>query len=162
MSATIGDDKVVFFHYTLTNDAGEVLDTSEGREPLPYLHGHHNIVPGLERQLSGKAVGDALDAVVSPAEGYGELQPPVPPVPKSELPDGVEVGMQLLAEMPDGRRVPLWVEEVREEEVVLTRNHPLAGVTLHFAVEIVEVRAATPTELEQGHPAVPDGPPQGG
>lgn len=162
MSATIEDDHVVHFHYTLTNDAGEVLDTSEGREPLPYLHGHHNIVPGLERQLAGRTVGDTLDAVVPPAEGYGELQPPVPPVPKSELPDGIEVGMQLLAEMPDGSRVPLWVEDVREDEVVLTRNHPLAGVTLHFAVEIMAVRAASSVELEQGHPAMPADPPQGG
>ena len=71
-------------------------------------------------------------------------------------------GMQLLAEMPDGRRVPLWVEEVREDEVILTRNHPLAGVTLHFAVEIVDVRDASPAELEQGHPAVPDSLPEGG
>ena len=156
MSAIIEDDKVVLFHDTLTNDEGEVLDSSEGREPLPYLHGHHNIVPGLERQLAGKAAGDSLTAVVPPAEGYGELQPPVPPVPKAELPGGVEVGMQLLAEMPDGSRVPLWVEEVREAEVVLTRNHPLAGVTLHFAIEIVGIRDALAVELEQGHPAAPE------
>ncbi len=158
MSATIEDDKIVLFHYTLTNDAGEVLDTSEGRAALPYLHGHHNIVPGLERQLAGRSVGDTLTAVVPPAEGYGELQPPVPPVPKAELPGGVEVGMQLLAEMPDGRRVPLWVEEILEEEIVLTRNHPLAGMTLHFAVEVVAIRDALAEELEQGHPSAPQGP----
>lgn len=157
MTATIEDDKVVLFHYTLTNDQGEVLDSSDGGEPLPYLHGHHNIVPGLERQLAGKAVGDTLTAVVPPAEGYGELQPAMPPVPKGELPADIAEGMQLLAELPDGRRVPLWVEAVGETEVTLTRNHPLAGVTLTFAVEIMGLRDALPVELEHGHPHGPDG-----
>jgi len=155
---TVEDGKVVLFHYTLTNDAGEVLDSSRGGSgPLPYLHGAHNIVPGLEKQLGGLAVGATLQAVVPPEEGYGPAQPPMPPVPLAELPPEIEAGMQLLAEMPDGRRVPIFVLEVRAEDAVLTQAHPLAGVTLHFDVEISGIRDATAEEMQHGHPHGPDG-----
>ena len=155
--STVEDGKVVLFHYTLSNPEGEVIDSSRGHGPLPYLHGAQNIVPGLERQLAGKAVGDKVQAVVPPEEGYGPAQPPMPPVALSELPPEIETGMQLLAEMPDGRRVPIFVLEVREEDAILTQAHPLAGVTLHFDVEITAIRDATADEQAHGHPHGPDG-----
>ena len=156
----VADGQVVSMHYTLKNDAGEVLDSSQGREPLAYLHGAHNIVPGLEKQLAGKAVGDSVDAVVPAAEGYGEKDGPGPqPVRKTAFPDGAELspGMQLLAQGPDGGAIPLWVVEVRDDDVLVDTNHPLAGETLHFAVEIVGLRAASPEEVDHGHPHGPGG-----
>lgn len=158
--ATVSDDKIVVFHYTLTNDAGEVLDTSRDGEPMPYLHGHDNIVSGLERGLLGRGVGDALTVVVPPEEGYGVASGAGPqPVPRSAFPEGmaVEPGMHFGAEGPDGETMMLWVTEVGDEEVWVDTDHPLAGVTLTFEVEIVAIRDATPDELTHGHPHGPDG-----
>jgi FKBP-type peptidyl-prolyl cis-trans isomerase SlyD len=157
----ISDGKVATFHYTLRNgdDAGEVLDSSEGRTPLAYLHGAGNIVPGLERQLSGRRVGDTFDALVEPAEGYGVREGSPQPVERKQFPEGVPLsaGMMLHAETPDHEVIPLWVVEVDDETVWVDENHPLAGVTLHFAIEVVEVRDATATEVEHGHPHGPGG-----
>lgn len=159
MSTTISDGKVATFHYTLTDGDGSVLDSSDGREPLSYLHGAGNIVPGLERQLLGKQPGDKLTAVVSPEEGYGVREGGPQPVPRMQFPQGIqiEVGMMFQAETPEGDRVPLWVARVDEEHIWVDENHPLAGVTLNFAVEVVEVRDATSSELEHGHPHGPGG-----
>ncbi len=153
MSATITAKKVVSIQYTLKNEAGEVLDSSSGGDPLAYLHGAGNIVPGLEKALDGKAVGDKVDAVVPPAEGYGERQGPGPqPVPKSAFGGAdVQPGMGVMAEDEQGRTIPLWVVKVEGEHVFVDGNHPLAGETLHFAVEVVEVRDATAQELDHGH-----------
>ncbi|MEQ1501650.1 MAG: peptidylprolyl isomerase [Myxococcota bacterium] len=152
--ATIGDGKVAMFHYTLTNDAGEVLDTSSGREPLAYLHGAGNIVPGLERELEGKSTGAKFDAVVAPQDGYGLRQGAAQPVERTAFPPNVtiEPGMMFQAQTPDGTVIPLWVDRVDETTVWVDENHPLAGVTLHFAIEITGVRDATDTEREHGHP----------
>jgi FKBP-type peptidyl-prolyl cis-trans isomerase SlyD len=159
MSLAIGDGKVATFHYTLTGDNGEVLDSSDGRDPLAYLHGAGNIVPGLERKLEGKQEGDKFDAVVAPEDGYGVREGAPQPVARSQFPKGVpiEKGMMFQAQTPDGEVVPLWVDKVDDETVWVDENHPLAGVTLHFAVEVVGVRDATESELEHGHPHGPDG-----
>ena len=153
MSDTITAKKVVSIQYTLKNDAGEVLDSSSGGDPLEYLHGAGNIVPGLEKALEGKAVGDKVDAVVPPAEGYGERQGPGPqPVPKDAFGGAdVQPGMGVMAEDDQGRTIPLWVVKVEGEHVFVDANHPLAGETLNFAVEIVGLRDATEQELDHGH-----------
>lgn len=157
--ATIGDGKVATFHYTLRNDKGEVLDSSSERDPLAYLHGAGNIVPGLERQLVGKRVGDRFDAVVPPADGYGVREGEPQPVDRSAFPAGVPIhaGMMFQAQTPTGEVIPLWVDRVDESTVWVDENHPLAGETLHFAVEVVGIREATESEIDHGHPHGPDG-----
>jgi FKBP-type peptidyl-prolyl cis-trans isomerase SlyD len=149
----IAERCVAYFHYTLTNDAGEVLDSSEGREPLPYLHGVGNIVVGLEKALSGKKAGDKLNVDVSPEEGYGVRNDAlVQVVPKAAFKgvDDLEPGMQFHAESNAGP-VSVVVTKVDGENVTIDGNHPLAGETLHFAVEITEVREASVEEVLHGH-----------
>ena len=155
MSTTIAAGKVVSVHYTLRDDDGEVIDSSAGGEPLDFLHGAGNIVPGLERQLTGKQVGDKVTAVVPPEEAYGMPEGPGPqPVPRSSFPDDVELesGLQFFARGPSGDRIPLWVVEVTDDTVLVDGNHPLAGMTLHFDVEVVGLRDATAEEQAHGHP----------
>jgi FKBP-type peptidyl-prolyl cis-trans isomerase SlyD len=150
----IGPNSVVAFDYTLTDGEGEVLDTSSGDEPLTYLHGHGQIVPGLESAMLGKKAGDKFKAVVTPKDGYGESGAGERiTVPREELPEGPdpEVGMELEAVGPNGEHASLWIAEVNDDSVVLTSDHPLAGVTLHFDVEVRSVREATKDELEHGH-----------
>lgn len=159
MSDTIGAKKVVSFHYTLRNDAGEVIDQSEEGEPMAYLVGAQNIVPGLEKAMLNRAVGDTFEVKVPAAEGYGERVDGSAKVPRTEFPEDVELqpGMSLLAEGPDGSAVPLWITHVGDEEVTVDPNHPLAGVDLHFEVEVAAIRAASDEELEHGHPHGPGG-----
>jgi FKBP-type peptidyl-prolyl cis-trans isomerase SlyD len=149
--------KVVFFHYTLTNDAAETIDSSRGGDPLPYLHGAGNIVPGLEKQLEGHPVGAKLQATVQPKEGYGERAGEPMPVPRDQFPEGVNLqpGMQFMAQDPNGTQFPLWIAAVDGETVLVDPNHPLAGATLHFDVEIMSIRDASDEEKEHGHPHMP-------
>lgn len=149
----IADRCVAYFHYTLTNAAGDVIDSSQGREPLPYLHGKGNIVPGLEKELLGKKVGDKLNVVVSPEEGYGAHNPSlIQKVPKAAFQgvDNLEPGMQFQAESNMGP-VSVVITAINGDEVTVDGNHPLAGETLHFAVEITEVREASVEEVLHGH-----------
>ncbi len=154
MSDVVAPKMVVSFHYTLHNNAGALLDSSKKGVPMPYLHGADNIVPGLEKEMLDKKVGDKFKVKVSAADGYGERVDGNAVVPRSHLPDEVEPqpGMTLLAEGPDGEPFPLWIVEVGEEEVTVEPNHPLAGEELNFDVEIASIRAATEEELEHGHP----------
>lgn len=157
----IAQDSVVLIHYTLTSDEGETLDTSrETGEPLAYLHGHFNIVPGLENALAGLKVGDKKQVKVSPEEGYGPVQADaIHKVPQGEFPAEIprEVGLQIFAEGPGGQHFPLWIVGVDDEFITVDGNHPLAGKNLNFDVEIVEVRAASAEELEHGHVHGPGG-----
>ncbi|WP_069383478.1 FKBP-type peptidyl-prolyl cis-trans isomerase [Halomonas caseinilytica] len=149
----IAQNSVVAFHYTLTNDAGEVLDSSEGREPLTYLHGAGNIIPGLEKEMEGRAAGDKLQAQVTPEEGYGEVQPQlVQEVPRDAFQgvENVEPGMQFQAQTQGGPLM-VTVTQVEGDTVTVDGNHPLAGQQLNFDVEIAEVREATQEEIEHGH-----------
>ena len=157
LSDSIQEGHVVLFHYTLSNSEGEVLDSSRDGGTMPYLHGYGNIVPGLERQMTGRSPGDRFDAIVPPEEGYGLPSDPLPPIPLDELPPGIETGMSLMAETEDGQHVPIFVLEVRDTDALLTPSHPLAGETLHFDIEIMSLRASTEEELEHGHPHGPDG-----
>jgi FKBP-type peptidyl-prolyl cis-trans isomerase SlyD len=157
---TVGPGKVVTVHYTLTNVKGEVLDSSSGNEPLDYLHGAGNIVPGLERGMLGHAAGDRFDVVVAPKDGYGERTGPGPqPVPRSAFPKGahIEIGTQFMAEEPGKEPVPLWVTGVEANTIHVDQNHPLAGEELRFAIEIVSIRDATAEERQHGQPHGPGG-----
>lgn len=159
--STVAEGKVVLFHYTLTDDQGTVLDSSRAHgEPLPYLHGAQNIVPGLERSMEGRSVGDRFQAAIPPEEGYGEHNGMAPqPVPREEFPPQVpmEVGVQLMAQGPQGEGIPIWIARVETDVVYIDTNHPLAGKTLHFDIEVTGIRAATADEQAHGHPHGPDG-----
>ena len=149
----IAKDKVVYFHYTLTNDAGEVLDSSEGAEPMAYLHGAANIIPGLEKALEGKSPGDSLKVTVEPADGYGEIDEDLLQVVPSSLFQGVdalEVGMQFQAQTSEGVQV-VTITKVDGDDITIDGNHPLAGERLHFDVQVDSVRDATAEELDHGH-----------
>jgi FKBP-type peptidyl-prolyl cis-trans isomerase SlyD len=156
----IADGDIVFLQYTLRNDAGEILDQASADDPLFYLHGAENIVPGLEKELTGKQPGDRFQVTIAPAEGYGERSGPGPQaVPRASFPDtmAIEAGMPFLAEGEDGRPFPVWVSSADAHTVMVDRNHPLAGETLHFDVEVVRTRPATRDELAHGHPHGPEG-----
>jgi FKBP-type peptidyl-prolyl cis-trans isomerase SlyD len=157
---TIEKGKVVLIHFTLKDGTGEVIDTSEGRPPLPYLHGHGNLVPGVEEGLEGHVVGDKLDIEVPPEKGYGPREEDATAeVPRNAFPPDAHVfaGMQFQAEDENGNVGMIWVSEVRGTTIVIDRNHPLAGKTLHFSVEVTGIRDALPAELEHGHPHGEDG-----
>jgi FKBP-type peptidyl-prolyl cis-trans isomerase SlyD len=151
----------VSIHYTLRDDDGDVIDSSRDGEPLDYLHGHGGIVPGLERAVEGEAVGDAVKVAVAPKDGYGEPSGPGPrSVPRDAFPDDAELeaGMQFFAPGPKGKPpVPVWITEVHADHIHIDTNHPLAGATLHFDVEVVTIRDATKDELAHGHPHGPGG-----
>ena len=150
----IANGSVVGIDYSLHLGDGEVVDTSAPGDPLTYLHGEGQIVPGLEVALEGLSVGDTKQVVVAPAEGYGEHDPRgVQEVPRGAFPPGFDpkVGMELTAEGQNGEPVPFAIREVKPEGIVIDLNHPLAGKTLHFDVTVREVRAATPEEISHGH-----------
>jgi FKBP-type peptidyl-prolyl cis-trans isomerase SlyD len=154
----IAADSVVLIHYTLKDDKGAVIDSSSGGEPLAYIQGHGNIVPGLEKALEGKGEGDKIDVKLSPEEGYGARNDAlVQRVPKRQLGGGEpRKGMQFRAQTDEGLRV-FTVTGVVGDMVTLDGNHPLADQTLHFNVEVVGVREATEEELEHGHVHGPGG-----
>jgi FKBP-type peptidyl-prolyl cis-trans isomerase SlyD len=127
----IAENTVVQIHYTLKNATGDVIDSSQGQEPLAYLHGAGSIVEGLESALAGKTVGDKLDVTVEPERGYGDRRDD-------------------LVQTPWGEQ-PVTVMAVADDSVELDGNHPLAGETLNFSVEVVDVRQASEEELQHGH-----------
>lgn len=149
----IADNKVALIHYTLTSVEGEVIDSSEGGEPLAYIHGMGHIVPGLEEELTGKQAGDKVNVEVTPELGYGEINEElIQEVDRSAFDgvDTIEVGMRFMAQTAWGQQ-PVVVTAVSEETVTVDGNHPLANQTLKFDVEVVEVRDATEEELDHGH-----------
>ncbi len=138
----IEDGKTIKINYTLTVD-GEVVDTTDGREPFEYVQGKHQIIPGLERQLLGRGVGDECEIIVGPDDAYGVEDPRAYiEVPRSRLPEGeIEVGMVVYANSPDGGQMMVRIAEIKEETVVLNFNHPLAGKELHFKIVILDIAA---------------------
>jgi FKBP-type peptidyl-prolyl cis-trans isomerase SlyD len=149
----IAENTVASFHYTLTNDAGEVLDSSRGREPLLYLHGAGNIVPGLEQAMEGRGPGDTFKVDVAPDQGYGKRHGGlIQKVPREAFQgvDSVEVGMQFQASGPQGA-MSVTITAIDGDQVTVDGNHPLAGETLHFDIEVAEVRAASAEEMAHGH-----------
>ncbi len=150
----IEENCIVSVYYTLTNKDGEVLDSPEGRPPLVYLHGAHNIITGLENALTGKKAGDHFQVVVQPEEGYGEAKQEliqvIPHKAFGQL-DKLEAGMEIQAQTNDGRKTNLIIRGVSEDGVTVDANHPLAGVVLHFDVQVEEVRHASKEELSQNY-----------
>jgi FKBP-type peptidyl-prolyl cis-trans isomerase SlyD len=156
---SVAVNKVVTIHYTLTNDEGKVLDSSEGHEPLAYIHGGGNIIPGLEKALTGRAVGDQFNVSISPEEGYGKRDEDlVQTVPKNAFQgvDEILPGMQFQAQTPEGIQL-VTVIKVEGDEVTLDGNHPMADLTLNFSVEITSIRDASQEELDHGHVHGPGG-----
>lgn len=154
MSLVIENNRVVSMHYKLTDDSGNELDSSEGAEPLNYLHGAGNLIPGLEKALAGKEQGDSLQVVVEPADAYGDVRPEmIQAVDRSAFQgvETVEPGMTFQAQGPDGATQRIVVTGVEGDSVTIDANHPLAGVQLHFDVQVVGVREATDEEIAHGH-----------
>ena len=149
----IADGTVVAMDYELKDDEGTLLDQSQPGQPLTYLHGHKNIIPGLEASLVGKAAGETVEVRVAPEDGYGVTNPSLEQVVPRDRFQGVEsleVGMQFQANTEQGP-VSVRVVKVDDDDVTVDGNHPLAGQTLHFSVQIDDVRDATEEELAQGH-----------
>jgi len=149
----VADDVVVTMDYTLIVN-GEVIDSSDGNDPLEFLQGHQNIVPGLERELYGLKIGDSKKVTVAPAEGYGEVDlDAFLDISRSEFPDDIplEIGVELDLRDDDGEVMSATISQVEGDNVQLDLNHPLAGETLEFDVKIVGLRQPTEEELEHGH-----------
>jgi len=156
----IADQKVITLDYTLKDDEGTLIDSSEGRGDFVYLHGARNIVPGLENALIDKVVGDEVSVAVEPAEGYGDRDDNLlQTVPKEMFEEGAEVsvGMQFHAQTPEGEMMIVTIVELDGDEVIVDGNHPLAGVSLNFDVKVVDIRDASAEEIEHGHAHGPDG-----
>jgi FKBP-type peptidyl-prolyl cis-trans isomerase SlyD len=154
----IGAKKVVSISYTLKDDAGEVIDSSAGGEPLVYIQGIGNLVPGLEKALEGRAKGDHVAVSVAPAEGYGTRDETlIRKIPIRKLPNGkAVVGSRVQVQTDQGPLI-LLVTAVQGDYATVDPNHPLSDKTLHFAVDVVEVREATVEELTHGHAHGPGG-----
>ena len=149
----VADNMAVSIHYTLTNDDGEVLDSSIGDEALVYLHGVGNIIPGLEKALHGKVAGDKFNVRIAPEDAYGELMEDMIQVITRDMFEGIdniEVGMQFNADVSSGSGV-VTVVNIENDDITIDGNHPLAGLALTFDVEVIDVRAATQEEAAHGH-----------
>lgn len=148
----VAADHVVQIEYTLTNAEGEVLDQSNG-QPLAYLHGHHNLIPGLESELQDKEIGAKFTATIVAAEAYGEIEPMlIQQVPRDlfEGVDTLEVGMRFEAQSDQGMQSVV-IKAIDGDMIMVDANHPLAGQDLTFDIEIINVRSATSEELDHGH-----------
>jgi len=156
----VADNAVVGIEYTLKDSEGEVLDTSEGRGPLAYVHGKGGIIPGLQEALAGHSVGDELEVVVPPEKAYGQRNDQLlNRVPKEAFGGKLEfeLGLQFPVQDQNGQMRMVTLVHIEDDAVVLDANHPLAGLELTFQVKIVEVREATAEELEHGHAHGPGG-----
>lgn len=150
----IAKNKVVSLIYCLKDEQGEELDRADADKPMKYLHGGGSIVPGLENALDGLKVGEKKEVTVKPEEGYGEILSDLKmKVERKAFPadQKIAVGMQFMAELSDGKKHPFNIVEVEGDNIKIDGNHPLAGQTLHFSVEVMEIRDATSEELEHGH-----------
>lgn len=158
-SNEIKEGQVVELSYVLKNDKGEELDSATSDTPLAYLHGHGQIIPGLESALLGLKAGAKTSVTIAPKEAYGDLNPDLRiKINKSHFPpeQPLQLGMQFVAEM-NGGHVPFTIMKIEGDHVFIDGNHPLAGETLHFSVEVISVREATTEELQHGHAHGPDG-----
>jgi FKBP-type peptidyl-prolyl cis-trans isomerase SlyD len=150
----IKKDQVVTFSYTLKEESGEVLDTATKEEPFSFLSGRNQILPELESNIGNMLIGSKKEVVLSPENAYGEYKKEaIQPANKKDFPPGTEIkpGMSYVADTPDGKHLPFIIKEVNGEDVTLDFNHPLAGKTLTFNVELLNVRDATAEELSHGH-----------
>ncbi|MDB4969145.1 MAG: FKBP-type peptidyl-prolyl cis-trans isomerase [Myxococcales bacterium] len=151
----ISRDRVVCMDYTIRLASGQVVESSVGQEPLTYLHGRRQIVPGVEKAIDGLETGAFLEVVVPPADAYGERDAAgVFVVPRGAFPSGEEIGpgMMFSASRPDGKNITFRVIEANDDLVLVDTNHPLAGETLHISIHVHYVRSATMDELYSGRP----------
>ena len=156
----IQDNRVVALTFVLTDvNGGEELDRATESEPLLYLHGHDNLMPGLEAALAGRGVGDAFQVDLAPDDAFGPRVPDAErTVPRDAFPDDVELepGLELAME-DDGEVIPFWIKEVTGDRILIDLNHPFSGRTVRFAGNVARIREATEAELEHGHPHGPEG-----
>ncbi|MEA3396103.1 MAG: peptidylprolyl isomerase [Chloroflexota bacterium] len=154
MNNEVQNNMVVSLDYTARLKDGQSVDSSTGKTPLQYLHGHQNIIPGLEEALTGMKVGEShLNIIVPPEKAYGARAKATEWLPRDLFPSDGETqpGMAFVAEDKSGETYPMFIKEVKPDSVLVDYNHPLAGETLHFEVTVVDVRPATPEELAHGH-----------
>jgi FKBP-type peptidyl-prolyl cis-trans isomerase SlyD len=157
---SVADGMVVTFDFTLTLDGGEVADTTQGEMPLRFIVGEGQLLPGLEDAMIGMTTGEERDITLNPEDAYGEWdEDALEEVAMSDLPGGMELeeGMPLEVTDTEGDTYEASVYEVRNDTVVLDYNHPLAGETLQFHVKVIDIRPATPEELDHGHVHDADG-----
>lgn len=155
----IEKNKVATIEYTLKNNDGDVLDTSEGNDPMTYIQGIGNLIPGLEDALAGKGVGDEVQVTIPPEKAYGLPDAELVQVVERNVFQGVDdlqVGMQFQAQSDQGTQV-IWITDIEGDQVTIDGNHPLAGETLNFDVKVVDVRDASAEELDHGHVHGPGG-----
>jgi FKBP-type peptidyl-prolyl cis-trans isomerase SlyD len=156
----INTNKVVTIHFTLKDDEGNFIESTENMGPFSYISGSNQILPKLEEAVSQMIIGTKKDVKVMAAEGYGEYnEAAVQQIDLKEFPEDLklEEGMQMIANSPEGKRMPFVINKIGEKEVTVDFNHPLAGKNLEFNVELLDVRDATPEELSHGHVHGPDG-----
>ena len=150
----IAKNKVVSMSYCLKDTQGKELDRADNDKPLEYLHGSGNIVPGLENALEGLKVGDKKEVTVKPEDGYGEILADLKmEVERKAFPadQKIALGMRFMAELSDGKKHPFNIVDIKGDKVHIDGNHPLAGQTLQFSIEIMNIRDATSEELKHGH-----------
>lgn len=155
----IAQNTVVSLNYTLKNSQGNLLDTSEGRAPLVYLHGVGALIPGLESELNGKGQGDKINAIIPPEKAYGSRRDDLVKLVSKDGFQGdeeMQEGMQVQLETEHGPAIAI-ITKIEGNDVTLDLNHPLADMTLHFDVEVVDVREATEEEISHGHVHGPGG-----
>ncbi|HSF56598.1 MAG TPA: peptidylprolyl isomerase, partial [Candidatus Binatia bacterium] len=157
----VKDGSVVSLEYTLSGEDGKTIESNKGKEPLRYTHGGQQIVPGLEKSLTGMKTGEEKRVKVRPEEGYGPVDPKgFQEFPKDKIPsEGLKVGAVLTARGPQGQQVPVRVHEIKEKTVVLDLNHPMAGKTLVFDIKVLDVQPPSASQPPQsGQPAPPQPP----
>lgn len=154
----IGKNTVVSIHYTLSDNNGNILDSSDGGAPLTYIQGIGNLIPGMEEGLEGRKQGERLNIKVSPDKGYGvRNEQLIQKVPRASFGDqDIKPGMQFQAQSNEGAQV-VTVTDVGLDSITVDGNHPLAGIELSFAVEVMNIRAAAQEELDHGHVHGPEG-----
>jgi len=154
MADVIENGKVAIITYALKDDEGNLITDSSEDGPYPYLHGSNNLLAGLQAHLTGRSVGEHLEGVLSPAEAFGErVEDGDDEIPLEDMPEGMEleVGMPLSAEDEDGNYVTIWITAMHDDRIAVDINHPLAGKTLHFSVDVVGLRDANEEERAHGH-----------
>ena len=156
----IKDNQVVTLNFTLKDEEGSIIEETTKEEPFSYLSGNSQILPKLEENINGMLIGSKKSVVLEPSEAYGEYkEDAIQSVNRSEFPEGtkLEKGMGFVANTPDGRQMPFTVTKVEGDDITLDFNHPLAGKKLTFEVELLNIREASPEELQHGHVHGPGG-----
>ncbi|MDH5259651.1 MAG: peptidylprolyl isomerase [Gammaproteobacteria bacterium] len=149
----VSNGKVVSIHYTLKDDEGTILDSSSGKDPLAYLHGANNVISGLESAMEGKKTGESFSVRIEPSEAYGEKDETKMQVLNRSMfgEHEVQIGQQFHAADPEGNSIVVTVTNIDGDEIIIDGNHPLAGITLNFDVEVVDIRDASDEEISHGH-----------